>query len=185
MDCLGVCNGTAIPGKDERWGSTRCCDPGDKLDCFGVCGGTAVHDCLGECGGMAIVDCFGICNGTQSVDACGICGGSDVSFCPRVNISVDTGDNPFNSDHHVIAVYDASDPYYTSHIPITVSNVNSVDINVSFSYSGAHVLPPFMTLPTDVFRIQPYENITFCILSNISGLFDQYDSWAVNGIVIR
>ena len=185
MDCMGHCNGTSVVGKDSR-GWQKCCNSDEPPDCLGYCGGSATHDCMGDCIGSSVYDCLGVCNGTAVVDACGICGGGDVSFCARVNISVDTGPNPLlDSNHHLLAEYDASNPHYVSKVPIVVSNTNHVTLNVSFTFPKQHLLPPFVTIPTGVYQINPYSNVSFDIISNISDLFtQQYDNWAVNTIDI-
>ena len=185
MDCLGICNGTAVSGRDPTWGWLRCCSVGDVLDCLGICGGSAVHDCFGVCDGQAHYDCFGICNGTAVIDACGVCDGENTVSCPPINITVDTGANPLSSNHHLLTVYDASNPEYTSIAPIVVHNTNSVPLNISFSYNGQHILPPKLLLPVDMYTISPYANDTFDIYSNITDLFDQGGDWTVNSFSIK
>jgi hypothetical protein len=185
MDCKGVCNGTSVVGKDLDRGWTKCCSA--PLDCLGYCGGPAVLDCFGVCAGSSVLDCQGVCNGTVVVDACGVCGGSDVLQCPPVEIGVDTGRNPLHSDHHLLAVFDASSPVFVSNIPLVVSNTNTVPVNVSFSYPEPHELPPFITLPLNIiYEIQPFSNVSFDVIANLSGLlYQQYNSWGVNTIDIK
>lgn len=179
VDCLGDCNGAAAID------CTGECNGGKQVDCLGACGGPVKIDCLGDCGGGADIDCLGECNGTAVVDACGICDGTSVSFCPPVNISVYTGANPFNSQHHLLTKYDASNPLFVSTVPVVVSNVNNVSINVLFSFPEQIVFPPFISLPYGVYLIQPFTNISFDIVSNISGLFGHSSAWSVNTIDIK
>jgi len=142
---------------------------------------------LGVCAGTAVLDCHDVCNGMFQFDACGECGGSDVTFCPKVNISVETGSNPFNSDHHLLAEYDATHPLLAVTNLITVSNTNDVILNVSFLLADneENYLPPSLSLPTDDYQLQPYSNMSFQIVSNISDLTNRYNSWAIKKFQIK
>jgi hypothetical protein len=185
MDCMGKCDGTSVAGMNLRQGWMNCCSPGEAIDCLGYCNGPATHDCLGVCAGSAVFDCHDVCNGTAVIDACGVCGGRDAYFCPKVNLSVDTGPNPFNSAHHLLTVYDASNRLHVAVNYITVTNENDVMLNISFEIPVIPTLPPFLSLPQGVYHISPMSNVSFLILSNITDLFDRYDSWAVNTFNIR
>jgi len=69
IDDCGVCNGNNA-----------------NMDCLGICNGTAIVDCFGECNGTAIVDCFGECGGDNYIDECGICNSDISDDCPVIDI---------------------------------------------------------------------------------------------------
>ncbi|MCW5898838.1 MAG: T9SS type A sorting domain-containing protein [Flavobacteriales bacterium] len=90
-DCLGVPNGSALPGTacndgnpntgNDTWQGDCTC-VGQLIDCLGVPGGNAQVDACGVCyaNGPAnplwnttCADCLNVPNGNAEVDACGVC----------------------------------------------------------------------------------------------------------------
>ncbi|MBK9287254.1 MAG: HYR domain-containing protein [Flavobacteriales bacterium] len=69
-DCMGVVNGTALPGSacDDGNATTM----GDVFDSSCICAGTPFT-----------VDCNSTINGTASLDACGVCSGGTTGIAPN------------------------------------------------------------------------------------------------------
>ncbi len=69
-DCMGVVNGTALPGSacDDGNATTM----GDVFDTSCICAGTPFT-----------VDCNSTINGTASLDACGVCSGGTTGIAPN------------------------------------------------------------------------------------------------------
>ena len=165
IDCLGVCDGGATGGFDADSGIGICCSPDEPPDCAGVCGGQTV------------------------VDTCYVCGGNDTGVLCPTGFEVDTGPNSLNSNNHLSTAYDATDSTYVSIVPIIIFNTFNTSVFVSIveaeSSSGKKYGPGFL-LPQDVQEVMGYQNYTFFVKSNMSGIFSgHFVGWDVKTLHLR
>ncbi|MBL7984741.1 MAG: T9SS type A sorting domain-containing protein, partial [Flavobacteriales bacterium] len=70
LDCLGVPNGSALPGTSCNDNNANTINDVFSANC--VCAGTAQP-----------IDCNGVVNGTAAIDACGVCAGGNTGVVPN------------------------------------------------------------------------------------------------------
>ncbi|KAJ1431687.1 hypothetical protein B484DRAFT_39744 [Ochromonadaceae sp. CCMP2298] len=165
QDCMGTCQGSAIPALN-KYGSTICC--------------STIPDCTGLCGGLA------------SPDLCGVCGGSDTTGATCFNSTGFTVTTPWTTPALQPALYPQFDLGNSSllvSMPITLSNRTPFLLRVHVVEEGSLAFTaPELNFSTADMLLQPNTSHILQVRASIKTLFKGITTeWEVKklGVVYR